>query len=261
MRRKPCSSTWKRTHAAGLCLSVYFSVYFHVLFITSSSAHAGERAPFDLLFARATGQGLKDIATPLNWRINEIFIRAPVASNAVAESLVPDATPPVQPVASEATSPPQNTSSTGNGLIADLLRLFGFNANDSTDTVDRRKITERNARGFSEEPPAVQGPESPAELEMSYGVQKTEHAIMASPLLMCAMILIAATFTLRHSRRGGATYVIAGGVLTGFILYFFSDIVFALGQTDSIPVVLAAWTPSGVATLLGLAMLLHLEDG
>lgn len=87
------------------------------------------------------------------------------------------------------------------------------------------------------------------------------HALLASPLLMCAMVLIAATFSLRHSRRGGASYIIAGGVLTGFILYFFSDIVFALGQSDNIPVVLAAWTPSGVATLLGLAMLLHLEDG
>lgn len=87
------------------------------------------------------------------------------------------------------------------------------------------------------------------------------HALLASPLLMCAMVLIAATFTLRNSRRGGATYVITGGVLTGFILYFFSDIVFALGQSDSIPVIMAAWTPSGVATLLGLAMLLHLEDG
>lgn len=87
------------------------------------------------------------------------------------------------------------------------------------------------------------------------------HALLATPLLMCAMVLIAATFSLRHSRRGGATYVIAGGVLTGFVLYFFSDIVFALGQSDNIPVILAAWTPSGVATLLGLAMLLHLEDG
>lgn len=87
------------------------------------------------------------------------------------------------------------------------------------------------------------------------------HSLLASPLLMCAMVLIAATFSMRHSRRGGASYVIAGGVLTGFVLYFFSDIVFALGQSDSIPVVLAAWTPSGVAALLGLAMLLHLEDG
>lgn len=87
------------------------------------------------------------------------------------------------------------------------------------------------------------------------------HSLLAAPLLMCAMVLIAASFTLRHSRQGGTTFVIAGGVLTGFVLYFFSDIVFALGLSDSIPVLLAAWTPSGVATLLGLATLLHLEDG
>lgn len=87
------------------------------------------------------------------------------------------------------------------------------------------------------------------------------HSLLAAPLLMCAMVLIAAAFTLRHSRRGGTTFIIASGVLTGFVLYFFSDIVFALGLSDSIPVTLAAWTPSGVATLLGLATLLHLEDG
>ncbi len=87
------------------------------------------------------------------------------------------------------------------------------------------------------------------------------HSLLAAPLLMCAMVLIAAAFTLRHSRRGGTTFIVTSGVLTGFVLYFFSDIVFALGLSDSIPVTLAAWTPSGVATLLGLATLLHLEDG
>lgn len=87
------------------------------------------------------------------------------------------------------------------------------------------------------------------------------HTLLAAPLLMSAMVLIAATFTLRQSRRGGTLFVISGGVLTGFVFYFFSDVVFALGLSDSIPVTLAAWTPSGVTTLLGLAMLLHLEDG
>ena len=87
------------------------------------------------------------------------------------------------------------------------------------------------------------------------------HTLLAAPFLMCAMVLIAATFTLRQSRRGATTFVIAGGVLTGFVLYFFSDVVFALGLSDSIPVTLAAWTPSGVATLLGLTTLFHLEDG
>ncbi len=87
------------------------------------------------------------------------------------------------------------------------------------------------------------------------------HSLLASPFLMCAMVLIAATFTLRHARQGGGAYIFGGGLLAGFVLYFFSDIVFALGLSDSIPIILAAWTPSGVATLLGLATLLHLEDG
>ncbi|MBL4614141.1 MAG: LPS export ABC transporter permease LptG [Magnetovibrio sp.] len=87
------------------------------------------------------------------------------------------------------------------------------------------------------------------------------HSLLATPLLMCAMVLIAATFTLRHSRRGATTFVIASGVFSGFVLYFFSDVVYALGLSDSIPVTLAAWAPSGVAAMLGLAMLLHLEDG
>ena len=87
------------------------------------------------------------------------------------------------------------------------------------------------------------------------------HSLLASPILLCAMVLIAATFTLRQSSRGSMMTVISGGIMTGFLLYFFSDLVFALGLSDSIPVVLAAWTPSGVSTLLGLAMLLHLEDG
>lgn len=87
------------------------------------------------------------------------------------------------------------------------------------------------------------------------------HSLLAAPLLLCAMVLIAATFTLRQSRRGSATIVITGGVMTGFLLFFFSDVVFALGLRESIPVALAAWTPSGVCTLLGLAMVFHLEDG
>ncbi|MBT3991666.1 MAG: LPS export ABC transporter permease LptG [Rhodospirillaceae bacterium] len=87
------------------------------------------------------------------------------------------------------------------------------------------------------------------------------HSLLSAPLLLCAMVLIAATFTLRQSRRGSATFVIVGGVLTGFLLFFFSDLIFALGLRESIPVVLAAWTPSGISMLLGLAMVFHLEDG
>ena len=87
------------------------------------------------------------------------------------------------------------------------------------------------------------------------------HSLLATPLLMCAMVLIAATFTLRHARRGATTFVVGSGVLTGFMLYFFSDVIYALGMSERLPVTLAAWTPSGIALMLGLAMLFHLEDG
>lgn len=87
------------------------------------------------------------------------------------------------------------------------------------------------------------------------------NALLAKPFLLCAMVLIAATFSLRMQRRGGTTLMVSGGVAAGFLLYFFSDIIFALGLSSTIPVGLAAWTPAGVCLLLGIAMLLHLEDG
>jgi len=87
------------------------------------------------------------------------------------------------------------------------------------------------------------------------------HSLLATPLLLCAMLLIAATFTLRLTRSGGVGTLASGGVLAGFVLFFLSDLVLALGLSSAIPVALAAWTPAGVCSLLGIAMLMHLEDG
>lgn len=87
------------------------------------------------------------------------------------------------------------------------------------------------------------------------------NALLARPFLLAAMVLIAATFSLRMQRRGGTTLMIAAGVLSGLVLYLFSNLVFALGQSASIPVNLAAWTPAGVSWLLGTSLLLYLEDG
>ena len=87
------------------------------------------------------------------------------------------------------------------------------------------------------------------------------HSLLAGPLMFCAMVLIAATFSLRLTRRGGTGLLVAGGLLAGFLLYFLTDVVLALGLSGSIPPILAAWTPASVTALLGLAMLFHLEDG
>ena len=87
------------------------------------------------------------------------------------------------------------------------------------------------------------------------------HRLLATPVLLIAMVLLAATFSLRPQRRGHVMLVILSGVLSGFLLYFLSNFVFALGLSARIPVILAAWTPAGVCMMLGVATLLHLEDG
>lgn len=87
------------------------------------------------------------------------------------------------------------------------------------------------------------------------------HSQLASPLLLCAMVLIAATVSTRMFRYGGALVRVALGLFIGFLLYFLSDLVLALGLSSRVPEVLAAWTPAVVTSLLGFASLLHLEDG
>ena len=87
------------------------------------------------------------------------------------------------------------------------------------------------------------------------------HRLLAMPLLFAAMLLIGAAFSLRMVRRGGTGFLIAGGLITGFGFYILSDVIFALGLSGRLPPPMAAWTPAGIAILLGVTTLLHLEDG
>lgn len=87
------------------------------------------------------------------------------------------------------------------------------------------------------------------------------HRLLAQPLLFAAMVVIAATFAMRPPRRGGVTVIIGLGIVVGFVLYFLSNFVFALGLSGKLPLILAAWTPTSISLMLGVAMLLHLEDG
>jgi lipopolysaccharide export system permease protein len=87
------------------------------------------------------------------------------------------------------------------------------------------------------------------------------HNVLVTPFFLSAMVLIAATFSLRLPRRGKTGLLMSGGILAGFILYFFSNIIFAVGLSGSIPVIIAAWTPTCISMLIGTALILHLEDG
>jgi len=87
------------------------------------------------------------------------------------------------------------------------------------------------------------------------------HKVLVIPFFLCAMVFFAAAFSLRPPRQGKTGALMSGGILAGFVIYFLSDLVSALGLSGSIPVVMAAWFPVGISMLLGAVLMLHLEDG
>lgn len=85
--------------------------------------------------------------------------------------------------------------------------------------------------------------------------------LLASPVLFCAMAVLAAAFSLRLARLGGLAGLAGAGVGLGFILFFFNEFAGALAKGDVIPLFAAAWAPPVVALLSGLTLLCYTEDG
>lgn len=84
---------------------------------------------------------------------------------------------------------------------------------------------------------------------------------LALPMLMVAMVLVAAGFTMRHVRFGGTGRMVLFALLAGFGFYFLRNFAQALGDSGQIPILLAAWSPPVAAVMLSLGLLLHLEEG
>jgi len=87
------------------------------------------------------------------------------------------------------------------------------------------------------------------------------YSLLASPVLFCTMVFIAATFSMRISRLGGVGQLVIGAIFAGFMLFFLTRLSLALGNSGIMPALLAAWAPALIAMLIGLSVLFHLEDG
>lgn len=84
---------------------------------------------------------------------------------------------------------------------------------------------------------------------------------LALPLLLAAMVLVAAGFTMRHVRMGKSGTMVLLALAGGFLIFFLRNFAQVLGEKGHIPIAMAAWTPPVAAALLALGLLLHLEDG
>ncbi len=86
-------------------------------------------------------------------------------------------------------------------------------------------------------------------------------SMLSTPVLAMAMALVAAGFSMRHSRRGGVGRTIGLGVAAGFALFVLDRITGEFGESGALPVVIAAWVPAATGLLAALALLVYQEDG
>jgi len=87
------------------------------------------------------------------------------------------------------------------------------------------------------------------------------YSLLTLPVLLAAMVFMAASFSLKLSRGGGLGRVVLISALSGFGVYFFTDLTRALGQTAILPAWLAATAPALAAILIGMTLVFHQEDG
>lgn len=104
-----------------------------------------------------------------------------------------------------------------------------------------------------------------AQLERA-GFSGVQHRVwlnmeLANPVLLAAMVLIGAGFTMRHTRFGRTGLMVLFAVLMGFGIFFLRNFAQVLGQNEQIPILVAAWAPPLAGIFMSLGLLLHTEDG
>lgn len=142
-----------------------------------------------------------------------------------------------------------------NAVEHDLLKM------PSTLTLERIRETLGTAAGVS----IWDMREFIVQLEQA-GFSARRHNVwmqseLARPVFLVGMVLVAAAFTMRHTRFGGTGRAVLATLLLGFVLYFVRSFAQILGENGQIPVYMAAWSAPIASILLALGLLLHTEDG
>src|SRR5262249_53084731 len=93
------------------------------------------------------------------------------------------------------------------------------------------------------------------------GQRIQNYHLLAQLFYLAAMVLLAASVSLRPFRFGGVQQMVLGGVVVGFLLYVMSKVVGDLSKAGLMPPAVAAALPPLAGGLTGLVMLLYQEDG
>jgi lipopolysaccharide export system permease protein len=87
------------------------------------------------------------------------------------------------------------------------------------------------------------------------------HKLLALPILLIAMTLIAAAVSMNLSRSGGTLRLLIAGAVIGFTVYFGNSVMHTFGEAGTLPVILSAWFTPLFIIALSLIYLSKTEDG
>jgi len=87
------------------------------------------------------------------------------------------------------------------------------------------------------------------------------HELLALPLMLVAMTLLAAAVSMRLSREGGTLQLLLAGGVLGFGVYFLQSVIGTFGKAGAINLCVAVWIVPSLVMLAATAYLSHLEDG
>jgi lipopolysaccharide export system permease protein len=85
--------------------------------------------------------------------------------------------------------------------------------------------------------------------------------LLARPLLLIAMVLLAATVSLRSFRQGGIQTMVSTGIVGGVGFFLLTEVSRQVGLAGLVPAVVAVWLPVVIACLFATTVLLVQEDG
>ncbi|CAN5285884.1 LPS export ABC transporter permease LptG [soil metagenome] len=132
-------------------------------------------------------------------------------------------------------------------------------ATSLTPTQVRNSFSTPETVSFWQLPSYIKSSESSGFATAGYRLQY--HKLIAQPFLLAAMVMLAASVSLRFFRMGGVQKMVLSGVGSGFLLYVLSKVTEDLSKAELMHPIAAAWLPVCVGGLTGFLALLYQEDG
>lgn len=93
------------------------------------------------------------------------------------------------------------------------------------------------------------------------GYRLQYYQLLAQPFYLVAMVLLAASVSLRFFRFGGVQKIVLGGIGAGFVLYVMAKITGDLSKAGLMAPLSAAGLPPAIGAVTGVIALLYQEDG